>query len=137
MIPLAELQPGSREPASPSEVDRLLTFVPALAFLPALSASVPHLAEGAATHEAVDTHFRDEPLERVAVGLRTLAQQATAERNGGLAFLVRTMLHFIEDQPVPPSQHPLLVALYLRGVARAAGDSESPRTIAAAMDRWS
>jgi hypothetical protein len=137
VITLAELQPGSSEPASPHEVDLLLTFVPELSFLPPLAPGVPRLPPGAATHQAVDDHFRDQALEVVVSGLRTLTQQAAAERNGGLAFLVRTLLHFIEEQPVPPSQHPLLVALYLRGVARAAGQDESPRAIAAAMDRWS
>jgi len=132
-----ELQPGSREPAGPNEVDFLLTFVPELSFFPPLEPGVPALDPGPGSHEAVDALFRDEALEAVVSGLRTLSEQAVAEDNGGLAFLVRTMLHFIEEQPVPPSQHPLLVALYLRGVARAAGDADSPRAIASAMDRWS
>lgn len=132
-----ELQPGSPEPATSSEVDHLLTFVPELAFDPGLESCVPSLEPGNASHEAVDAYFRGERLEAIACSLRTLGERASTERNGGVAFLVRTMLHFIEAQPVPASQHPLLVALYLRGVARASGETETPRALAGAMDRWS
>lgn len=135
MILRKELQPGSREPATSDEIDLLLTYVPELAFLPALERCVPDV-EGPPHHRAVDAHFDERGIAPVVVTLKTLATEAAAEHNGGLVFLVRTMLHFIEVQPVPPSQHPLLVALYLRGTARSSGVADSARRLADAMDRW-
>lgn len=129
------LGPGSSEPSTSTEVDELLTFVPELAFRPEFDACVPSV-DDAATHEDVDAHFDDETVEPVLGALKTLADQAAADSNGGLAFLVRTMLHFLQTQKVAPSQHPLLVALYLRGSARATGSSETARAIASQMDRW-
>ncbi len=129
------LGPGSSEPGTSTEVDELLTFVPELAFLPEFDACVPSVDDHA-THEEVDAHFDYETIEPVVGALKTLAEQAAADSNGGLAFLVRTMLHFLQVQKVPPSQHPLLVALYLRGSARATASSETARAIASVMDRW-
>ena len=54
MILRKELQPGSREPAGPNEVDFLLTFVPELSFFPPLEPGVPALDPGPGSHEAVD-----------------------------------------------------------------------------------
>lgn len=128
------LGPNSPEPSTSTEVDELLTFVPELSFFPEFDGCVPAV-QGDATHEDVDAHF-DDAVEPVLVALRALADRAERETNGGLAFLVRTMLHFLQTQKVPASQHPLLVALYLRGSARATGSSETPRAIASQMDRW-
>lgn len=135
MISAKALGPGSHEPSTSREVDELLTFVPELAFFPALEECVPSVA-GPATHEDVDAYFGDDAVEPVIGALKTLANQAAADSNGGLAFLVRTMLHFLQTQKVPPSQHPLLVALYLRGSARATGSADNARAIASLMDRW-
>ncbi|MCR9165620.1 MAG: hypothetical protein ACE37F_00410 [Nannocystaceae bacterium] len=134
MTPKA-ISPGSREPSAPAEIDTLLTFVPELSFFREFDDCVPTVG-GTASHEEVDAHYDDAALEPVLVALRSLAERASADANGGLAFLVRTMLHFLQAQKVPPSQHPLLVALYLRGTARATGSTENARTIASLMDRW-
>lgn len=131
------LQPGSREPANPAEVDLILSFVPELAFHPSFEACVPTAADSPASHAAVDQHFVGETLARAGAALHEVAAIAREQTNGGLAFLVRSMLHFIESQPVPPSQHPLLVALYLRGSARATASADTAPAIAAAMDAWS
>ena len=135
MIPRTELQPGSPEPKSPAEIDALLTAVPELAFLSEFDGCVPAM-DGSCevSHEDVDSRMSD--VSGVASALHALSAAAISESNGGLEFLVRTLLHFIEVQRVPPSQHPLIVALYLRGNVRAHGEAETPASIAAAMDHW-
>lgn len=133
MIPRAQLQPGSAEPQSPREVDELLTAVPELAFLPEFDGCVPALQVGEPSHEDAD---RMSDIPGVAAALHALSQTATAQDNGGLSFLVRTLLHFIEVKSVPASQHPLIVALYLRGSARFRGEAETPAAVATAMDTW-
>ncbi len=133
-----ELQPGSAEPTTPQGIDDVLTAVPELAFFPAFDACVPQsVADDNEHHAAVDERFGPGKEAAVIAALEGLAEQAGADHNGGLAFLVRTMLHFVHAQPVPPSQHPLFVALYLRALARARGGAETPAAIAAAMDHWS
>ena len=135
MIPRAELQPGSPEPKSPSEIDALLTAVPELVFLPEFDGCVPTLDGSVeASHEDADERMSE--LGDVKAALEALASAATSQANGGLSFLVRSLLHFIEVQTVAPSQHPLVVALYLRGWARSRGEAETPAAIAAAMDTW-
>ena len=135
MIPRPELQAGSAEPKNPTEVDALLTAVPELAFMPDFEACVPAMeATQPPSHEDADARMSD--VRGVAMALRALAALATSQANGGLAFLVHTLLHFIEVKGVPPSQHPLMVALYLRGSARARGEAETPAAVAAAMDHW-
>ncbi len=135
MIPRPELQPGSPEPTSPAQIDELLTAVPELAFLPEFDACIPVMdATIEASHEDVDSRMSD--LGDVKAVLQTLSNAATSQANGGLSFLVRSLLHFIEVQAVPPSQHPLVVALYLRGFARSQGGAETPASVAAAMDTW-
>ncbi|MGH1344003.1 MAG: hypothetical protein ACRBN8_20765 [Nannocystales bacterium] len=135
MIPRAELQPGSPEPKSPTEVDTLLTAVPELAFLPEFDDCVPAMDAGVeASHEDVDARMSN--LGNVKTALQLLSSAAASQANGGLSFLVRSLLHFIEVQSVAPSQHPLTVALYLRGWARSRGETETPAAVAAAMDTW-
>lgn len=135
MIPRAELQPGSSEPSGPAEIDDLLTAVPELAFLPEFETCVPIVdSSSEPSHDEVDARMSD--TRRIAAALRVLGETATSQSNGGLAFLVRTLLHFIDVQRVPASQHPLIVALYLRGSARARGNDATPASIAAAMDLW-
>lgn len=130
------LSPGSNEPSDPVEVDRLLTYVPELSFFSAFDECVPSV-DGPATHEGVDAYFTSKARAPIIAALGLVAKKADTESNGGLAFLVRTMLHFLQSQPVAASQHPLLVALYLRGTARASGSPETARSIALQMDRWS
>ncbi len=135
MIPRAELQPGSSEPSSPAEIDELLTAVPELAFLPEFDGCVPSM-DGCvdASHEDVDARMSE--LGDVTSALHALASTAVSQANGGLLFLVRSLLHFIEVQAVAPSQHPLVVALYLRGWARSRNEAETPAAVADAMDHW-
>ena len=135
MIPRPALQPGSAEPDSRPQIDALLTAVPELAFLPDFEGCVPTLEDGTAPSHA-DADDRMSDLREVISALNALSSQATSEANGGLSFLVRTLLHFIEVKAVPPSQHPLVVALYLRGSARSRGEAETPAAVAAAMDHW-
>lgn len=131
-----DLKPGSREPATPDEVDRLLTYVPVLSFLPELERCVPSSSPPQPSHEAVDAHFEGQALADVLEALRQLQRQAERSDNGGMAFLARTMLHFAEVEPVARSAHPLLVALHLRGVARASGGFDTQRAVAKAMNLW-
>ncbi len=132
-----ELRPGSPEPGTPEAVDALLTAVPELAFFPVFDACVPELVEPDADHHgAVDRVFSSGGDAHVVATLVQLAEQADRTSNGGLAFLVRAMLLFVQEQPVPPSQHPLFVALYLRSLARFRGRAETPAAVAAAMDHW-
>ena len=134
MIPRPQLQPGSSAPNSPAEIDELLTAVPELAFLPEFEGCVPTLDPRAKpSHEDAD---RVSDVRGVAAALHALSQAADSQGNGGLSFLVRTLLHFIEVKAVAPSQHPLIVALYLRGHAQSCGETETPAAIAAAMDHW-
>lgn len=133
MIPRPQLQPGSSEPQSPREIDELLTAVPELAFLPEFEGCIPTLGSGGPSHEDAD---RISDVHGITAALHALSQAATSQGNGGLSFLVRTLLHFIEVKAVPPSQHPLIVALYLRGSARSRGESETPASVATAMDDW-
>ena len=131
-----ELQPGSAEPSDPAEVDVLLSHVPELAFQAPFDPCLPTVDDPTPSHAEVDRVFAGEGLRPVVDTLEKLATLAAEQNNGGVAFLVRTMLHFIETEAVPASQHPLLVALYLRAHARANGTPDTPPAIAAAMDRW-
>lgn len=133
------LVPGSPPPQGPDDVDLVLRAVPDLACWPELDACVLAVPPGAAASPADLTRRVDAAaVARVLTGLEALAVRAERERSGGLAFLVRTLTHFlVGDAAVPAADHPLLVALYLRGAARAAGGPETPREIARAMDEWS
>lgn len=130
------IQPGSNDPADPEQVEALLRWLPALAFEPELHACVPSRSRRAPlTPERIDREADASLLERVSSALRALQSRAAAERNGGLSFLARTCLHFVEEK-LPASEHPLLVALFLRAEARAGKLEDSPRAIAARLDRW-
>ncbi|MEM6291829.1 MAG: hypothetical protein AAGA54_11205 [Myxococcota bacterium] len=133
-----ELRAGSPEPTDHAAVDELLSAVPELAFADEFNRCVPQL-QAAPTdgHAAVDAHYDERSRAEVVEALTTIQRAALAASNGGLAFLVRSMLHFAVEQPVPPSQHPLFVALFLRGVARVHGMAETPAAVALQMDRWS
>ncbi len=132
-----ELGAGSPEPTDAAAIDELLSAVPELAFAPEFDGCVPTLTPVQTdAHAAVDAHYDERGRAEVVEALTTIQQAAVAASNGGLAFLVRSMLHFAVEQPVPPSQHPLFVALYLRGLARVQGAAETPAAIALQMDRW-
>lgn len=134
------LMPGSPPPQDQEDVEAVLRAVPDLACWPELDACVPDLPAGpdAAPTPAELTRLVDAAaLARVLTGLESLAARAESERSGGLAFLVRTLTHFlVGEAALPAAEHPLLVALYLRGVARAHGRREAPPEIARAMDGW-
>lgn len=132
-----DLAPGSAEPEDPADVDRLLSAVPELAFIEPLGSCVPKLeADQPATHAQVDACFDQTHRASVVEALRKLEERAATQNNGGLAFLVRAMLHFAVAEPVAASAHPLFVALFFRAVARAQGTEDSPRAIALRMDAW-
>ena len=135
------LMPSSPPPQDPDDVEAVLRAVPDLACWPELDRCVPDLPAGrdVAPSPAELTRLVDgAALARVLTGLGSLAARAESERNAGLAFLVRTLTHFlVGDAALPAAEHPLLVALYLRGVARACGRRESPPEIARALDQWS
>jgi len=134
------LRPGSPPPRDAGDVEDALRAVPELAFSPELGAAVPTLPPARAWPPAPDEllPFADPDLfARVLAGLGDLAARAERERSGGLAFLVRTMLHFLAgDAALPPAEHPLLVALLLRGAARARARPDTVAEIARAMDHW-
>lgn len=134
------LHPGSRPPDGPEEVEALLRRVPELAFVPELEPCVPHTPPGVAWPPSpadlvagADAEF----LARVLTGLSALAERAERERNGGLAALIRILTYFLHgDAALPAGEHPLLVALLLRGAARAQGRPDAAAEIARAMDLW-
>lgn len=132
-----ELRPGSPEPHDPADVDRLLTAVPELVFMEPLAACVPTTkADRPSTHTEVDALFDETRRAAVVNALRELEHRAHQENNGGLAFIVRAMLHFAVEEPVAPSAHPLFVALFLRAENRASQSEDSARAIALRMDKW-
>lgn len=132
------LAPGSPPPQDPDEVDAVLRAVPDLSCWPELDACVPDVPRDTPPTPAELTRLVDvAAVARVLAGLEALAARAEREQSGGLAFLVRTLTYFlVGDTAVPAVEHPLLVALYLRGAARARGRPESPPEIARAMDEW-
>ena len=130
------IQPGSKEPTDPEQVEALLRWLPALAFEPELQACVPSRCRRAPlTPARLDAEADADFLEQVAGSLRALQSRAAAEDNGGLSFLVRTCLYFVETR-LPPSEHPLLVALFFRAEARGGKLEDSPAAIATMLDRW-
>lgn len=133
------LLPGSPPPRDDEDVEVVLRAVPELAFFPELAACVPEVPAGAWPPGRPEFARLDEPAlrARVLAGLDALAQRAVRERSGGLAFLVRTLTYFlVGDAALPAAEHPLLVALFLRGAARACEGVDAPPEIARAMDRW-
>ncbi len=138
MIDRVELQPGSPEPSNPADVERVLAGVPELVFLPAFEPCIPARPPEPTPddHAQLDTLADDTYRQRVSKTLLQVEREAQARDNGGLEFLARTMRHFLDQRPVPASQHPLLVGLYLRGEARAGRLEDAPSVVAAAMDRW-
>jgi hypothetical protein len=133
-----ELEPGYGEPTTPDEVEHLLHFVPDVVFEPELVRSVPRRPSGAAavTMEAVDAEADAAFMEAVRAALEHLHARARLEERGGLAFLARTLLHFLDIEPIAPSQHPLVVALFLRAEAAAGRMPDTPAAISRAMDRF-
>jgi hypothetical protein len=133
------LLPGSPPPEHDVDVDSLLRAVPELAFFPELGPCVPDVPAGRDPDPAGLARLDGPDLRaRVLTGLVALAERAEREQSGGLAALVRILTFFLAgERAVPAADHPLLVALYLRGAARASGGDDSWAEIARAMDRWS
>lgn len=134
------LLPGSPPPGASEDVDFILRAVPELAFFPELEPAIPAVSSavwppGPDALARIDEHdFRADLLS----GLQALSQRAERERSGGLAFLVRTLTYFlVGPAALPLAEHPLAVAVFLRGAARGRAELDVPREIARAMDRWS
>jgi hypothetical protein len=133
-----ELEQGYAEPSTPAEVEHLLHVVPDVAFMPELRDCIPsrpHRAS-ALTPDAIDSAVDEAFRERVRQALHRLQDRAHAETRGGLAFLARTLLHFLDEEPIPASQHPLVVALFLRGEAAVGRLPDTPAAIGRAMDSF-
>jgi hypothetical protein len=133
------LQPGSPMPGDSHEVDALLRRVPEVAFAPELEgclfaanalAGTSVFAEPEQIARLADAAF----VARLRAGLESIGERAKREENGGLAFLARTLVHFLDRMPV--DEHPLVVALWCRSWARRRGRDEVPGAIAVAMDDY-
>lgn len=153
---VARLGPGSPAPANPGEVEALLRMVPAVAFFPELDALVPApLGPEPLTPQAIArgvTELDPAWLPRVVDALRSLEARAQATTDGGLRFLAVTLRHFLHDdherprepvpaEPVPPAEHPLVVALFARTEARRRArpdhpNPDHPNEVARVLDRW-
>lgn len=135
------LLPGAPPPRDDDDVEFILRAVPELAFFPELAGCVPAVPAGDAWPPGPGELARlDTAALRtdVLAGLDALALRAEREQSGGLAFLVRTLTYFlVGDAALPAAEHPLLVALFLRGAARGREALDVPPEIARAMDRWS
>lgn len=134
------LHPGSPPPADDQDVEFVLRAVPELAFFPELAACVPAApltGEFPPARDAFAGHDLEGLRAQVLDGLAALADRAERERSGGLAFLVRTLTYFlVGPAALPAVEHPLVVALLLRGAARAHEGRDTALEIARAMDRW-
>lgn len=130
------LQPGSSEPANHAEVEALLRRVPELAFEPELQGCVPvRDPDVSVTPNEVDVRADETYLAALERGLQELQARAEGERNGGVLFLARTLRHFLRG-PIRPCEHPLVVALFVRGDARSGRHPDTPAAIASVMDGW-
>ncbi|PCC68117.1 hypothetical protein SAMN02745121_04538 [Nannocystis exedens] len=134
------LHPGSPPPADDEDVEVVLRAVPELAFFPELE---PCIRAGEVTgpwppgREAFAGRDFEDLRTQALRGLEALADRAERERSGGLAFLVRTLTYFlVGPAALPAVEHPLLVALLLRGAARGHEGADTALEIARAMDRW-
>jgi hypothetical protein len=133
-----ELERGSAEPATPEEVEHLLHLVPDVVFMPELRHCVPSRVRATTplTAETIDAEADDAFRQKVRGALVELLARAREESRGGLEFLARTLLHFLDGEPIPASQHPLLVALFLRGEAAAGRMQDTPAAISRALDAF-
>ena len=131
------LHAGSPMPADEAEVDALLRRVPEVAYAPEVAgcvfppeklAGIDLLSAPALVAKLADAAY----LARLGKGLDALRDRARAEKNGGLEFLATTLRHFADK--TPPDQHPLIVALWCRSLARRLGRDDVPAAIAVAMD---
>lgn len=134
------LLPGSPPPEHDVDVDVLLRAVPELVFFPELDPCVPAVPAGRGwppTAAELAPLDGADLRERVLTGLVALAGRAERENSGGLAALVRILTFFLAgERALAAPEHPLLVALFLRGAARGRGVAETPAEIARAMDMW-
>jgi hypothetical protein len=126
-------------PADEGEVDALLRRVPEVAFAPELQGCLfpAEALAGADLYSApalvaklADAGF----VARLGAALDVLRERAHGEKSGGLEFLATTLRHFLDR--TPPDQHPLVVALWCRSLARRRGQDDVPASIAVAMDAY-
>jgi hypothetical protein len=111
-------------------VEALLKLVPFVAFEAEFEACLPPTVVADFGTFAAAT--RDDVVEALAA----MRSRAAASDAAGLMFLAGTLEHFLEHEPVTPREHPLLVALYLRHLARDAGTPDDPLSIADRMNEW-
>jgi hypothetical protein len=129
------IEPGSPEPGSHEQVEALLRLVPFVAFEAEIEACLPRVAIEADTADAFEG-FVSATRDRLLDALGELGVRAARTANGGLSFLARTLIHFLGREPVADREHPLLVALYLRGVVGVGSEGDHPVTIGRRMNDW-
>jgi hypothetical protein len=135
--PAGRIGPGSLAPRNPAEVEALLRVVPRVAFFPELGAVLPApLGEQELSPEAVRVAADEAWLDRVIDALRALERRAVEHDDGGLRFLAVTLRCFLTEQRIDPAEHPLVVALFLRTVARRGALRDHPSDVARALDAW-
>ena len=130
------LGPGSTAPRDPSEVEHLLRRVPEVAFLPPLTELLPAPLRGELSPEAVAAGADRAWLRRLIAALARVEAHAQRTDDGGLRFLAVTLRHFLTKEAIPPAEHPLVVALFVRTAARRDGGADHPATVVAAMNDW-
>ncbi len=129
--------PGSPAPRNPQEVEALLRVVPRIAFFPELSALLPApLGERPLSPQAVADTADEAWLGRMVDALEALERRADEHDDGGLRFLAITLRHFLAEQQIAPQEHPLVVSLFLRTVARRDDQPDHPNDVARALNAW-
>lgn len=128
----------SQEPNTGHEVEKLLRRVPELAFHHELEKFVPDRGGSGALTPAEVAVFADENYRAELCGQLGEIEAAALQRSSGaLAFLARTFAHFLSAEPIPSEEHPLIIALALRGEAQAGRVEDTVLGIGRALDRWS
>ncbi len=136
------LQAGSKTPKNEREVEALLRNLPHFALLPDFEACLiarERLGSqsGKPVADQADTLFDANVMESVRGALARVQDRAREENNGGQLFLAATFDHFLANEPdLPPSEHPLLVALYIRSLSAAENLPSDPIRMAAALDKF-
>lgn len=131
--------PGSPAPRNPQEVEALLRIVPRVAFISEIEALLPApLPAADAPLDAAAVTAAADPawLARMIDALHALQRRAQASDDGGLRFLVVTLRHFLTEQRIAPGEHPLVVSLFLRTLARRDQRPDHPSEIARALNAW-
>jgi hypothetical protein len=133
------LSPGSPPPRDARERDLLLRRVPEVVLLPELvevrfaQEVLSRIPSG--DHVARIAALANEPyLERLCAVLERTIARAESEANGGLTFVLRSLLHFVTA--LPPERHPLVVALYFVSLAEGNPAEQQPAAVAREMDDY-